>query len=267
MTKPPMVQSVTRAIRLLQALEQGPRSLSRLVDDTGLSKATAHRLLASLSFGQLVIQDPVSGEYLLGPGCFGIGDAVIRGYGGLNVLSTPVLERLRQETGETVALHLRIGVQRVCVAQLPSPQAVRYVARLGAAQPLYLGAMGKVILAFSDGDVQREILDRTTLKQVTERTVTDRAALERQLVEIRLAGFAISRGENVAGAASISVPVVGTDSVIASLSIIGPEARMGDARMEELLPLLREGAEEIRRLVARNEVPVETGQSLVEGDD
>ena len=244
-----MVQSVTRAIRLLQALERGPRSLARLVDETGLSKATAHRLLASLSFGQMVIQDPVSGEYLLGPGCFGIGDAVIRGYGGLNVLSAPVLEALRRETAETVALHVRIGVQRVCVAQLPSPQAVRYVARLGAAQALYLGAMGKVILAFSDESVQREILDRTTLRRVTDRTVTDRAELERELDQIRRAGYAISRGENVVGAASLSVPVVGTDSVIASWSIIGPENRMGDERMAELLPGLRNAADDIRQLV------------------
>ena len=55
-----LVRSVARAIDLLLALQHGTISLGRIAQKTGLSKPTAHRLLSSLSYGQLVIQDPVT---------------------------------------------------------------------------------------------------------------------------------------------------------------------------------------------------------------
>jgi len=252
MSKPQMVQSVTRAVGLLLALERGPRSLAGLVEATGLSKATAHRLLASLSFGQLVIQDPITAEYLLGPGCFGIGDAVLRGFGGLDVIANPVLERLLEETGETVALHVRIGLLRICVGQLPSPQPVRYVARVGAAQPLYVGGAGKVILAFSQEDVRKEILDRIELKPVTDSTIIDRTILDREINQIRNDGYATSHGENVVGGMSVSVPVLGEDGgIVAALSVIGPDARLSESNIDALISSLLRAADEIAALLSR----------------
>ena len=226
------VRSVARAIDLVMALEDGPRTLGTLAASSHLSKGTAHRLLATLAAAGLVIQDPATATYSLGPACFGILDAVVHGAGGLDVIAGPILSDLSQETRETVALYVRAGPQRICVAQAASPQPVKYAARLGMENPVYAGAMGKVLLAFSARREQDEILDRMPLVALTAATITDRSTLERALDQVRKQGYAESHGERSTGAAALSAPVFGADRrLVAALSILGPEDRMSEAAM------------------------------------
>jgi DNA-binding IclR family transcriptional regulator len=246
-----LVRSVVRAIDILLALQHGNVSLGRIAQRTGLSKPTAHRLLASLSHGQLVIQDPVTSEYMLGPGCLGIADAVMSGLGGLGPIARPTLEALSIDSGESSALHVRAGLQRICVEQFPSPQPVRYTARVGGSNPLHTGSMGKLLLAFSDPDDLSGILDRLPLSASTENTITDRRVLEAELNRIREVGYAVSRGEQAVGVAAMSAPVLRPDGVIlAAMSILGPNNRLTDATLEKLRPLLIDAAREITERVS-----------------
>jgi DNA-binding IclR family transcriptional regulator len=253
-----LVRSVARAIDLLLALQHGTISLGRIAQKTGLSKPTAHRLLSSLSYGQLVIQDPVTSEYMLGPGCLGIADAVMSGLGGLGPISKPTLDQLARDSHESAALHVRAGLQRICVEQAPSPQPVRYTARVGASNPLHAGAMGKVLLAFSDPGDLRDLLDRMTLAASTPATITDRRALEAELDNIRSAGYAISRGEHAVGVAALSAPVLRPDgTIIAALSILGPTERLTDSAIRKVRPTLRAAATELAdRITSTVTVPV-----------
>ena len=103
------------------------------------------------------------------------------GLGGLGPLASPTLHKLSVDTGESAALHVRAGLQRICVEQVPSPQPVRYTARVGASNPLHTGSMGKLLLAFSDPSDLGDMLDRMTLSASTEHTITDRRQLDAEL--------------------------------------------------------------------------------------
>ena len=255
-----LVRSVVRAIDILLALQHGNVSLGRIAQRTGLSKPTAHRLLASLSYGQLVVQDPVTSEYMLGPGCLAIADAVMSGLGGLGPIATKTLEHLAADSGESAALHVRAGLQRICVEQVPSPQPVRYTARVGASNPLHTGAMGKVLLAFSDAQDLSHLLDRMPLTASTDATITDRGVLEAELNKVRELGWAVSRGEQAIGVAAMSAPILRADGVVlASLSILGPNDRLTDAVLERLRPMVLAAAEEITSRVSANPAPVRVG--------
>lgn len=204
-----------------------------------------HRLLATLANRQLVIQDPATIEYMLGPACLGIADAVLRGLGGLGLLARGTLEKLAETSQETVALHVPAGTQRVCVEQIPSPQPVRCTSAIGVAKPLYTGAMGKVLTAFMHDDDRRGLFDRLVLQPVTSATVTDRSVLERQLNEVRKKGYAVSRGEQAEGVASVSASVFGANGhVAAALSILGPSTRMTEAAVTKLRVLVVDAARE-----------------------
>jgi DNA-binding IclR family transcriptional regulator len=242
------VRTVDRAIDVLLALEDGPRSLARIATRTGLAKPTTHRLLGTLSQRQLVIQDPATSEYMLGPGCLGIADAVLRGLGGLGILAQETMTALAESSQETVALYVAAGTQRVCVGQAPSPQPIRYTASVGVPKPIYTGAMGKLLLTFMNPESRREVLARTTLQQITPATVTDRSELDAELTRIRRVGYAISRGEQADGVAAISVPILApAGHLVAALSILGPSDRMTDRVMTRIRPLLVEAADEISR--------------------
>jgi DNA-binding IclR family transcriptional regulator len=124
-----------KAMAVLAAIEERPRSLAELVAATGLSRATAHRLGRALEVHGLARRD-VDGRFAIGPRL----DAVA-----LPELARPALERLAQTTGESVQLYVRRGDHRLCVAALESSNELRTIVRVGARLPLDRGSAGKVL--------------------------------------------------------------------------------------------------------------------------
>jgi DNA-binding IclR family transcriptional regulator len=249
-------RAVSRAIDVLLALEDGPQGLAAIADTTGLTKPTAHRLLATMSINQLVIQNPWTGDYMLGPGCLGIANAVLRGLGGLGLIANDVLERLAGASQETAALHVPAGIQRVCVAQVPSPQPVRFTADVGAAKPLYTGAMGKILLAFANERDRHDLLSGLTLMPMTRATITDVVELETQVDEARRRGYAVSREEQSDGVASISAPVFAASGhILAAVSVIGPSNRISDVMMARLRPMVLQAGLDISGMLGYEKSP------------
>src|SRR5580704_12716566 len=142
------VKSVERCIDVLFVLSERPMTLTEVGSKSGLSKSTALRMLGTLAYGGLVIKDPLSGTYQLGPGSLKLGHGFMNGQGGLAALAREPLHALWAQTRETVAIHVRMGRQRVCVDEIPSPHAVRYVTEVGSSAPIYIGSAGRALLAF-----------------------------------------------------------------------------------------------------------------------
>ena len=142
-----------KAMGVLAAVEDAPRSLAELVDATGLSRATAHRLARALEVHGLVRRTP-DGRFAVGPRL----DAVA-----LPELARPALEALSHATGESVQLFVRRGDRRLCVAALESPNELRTIVPVGAFLPLDRGSAGKVL----SGDAA--VLRRGWAESVAER--------------------------------------------------------------------------------------------------
>jgi len=124
-----------KAISVLDAVEAGPQSLAGLVEATGLSRATAHRLAVALEVHRLLGRDG-AGRFVLGPRLTGLD---------LPALARPALEALRDATGESVQLYVRRGDRRLCVASLESPHGLRTIVPVGMSLPLDVGSAGKVL--------------------------------------------------------------------------------------------------------------------------
>ena len=124
-----------KAVSVLDAVEAGPRTLAGLVEATGLSRATAHRLAVALEVHGLLSRDG-GGRFVLGPRLTGLD---------LPALARPALEALRDATGESAQLYVRRGDRRLCVASLESPHGLRTIVPVGAALPLDVGSAGKVL--------------------------------------------------------------------------------------------------------------------------
>lgn len=179
-----------KAFSIVDALEAGPRSLNDLVGATGLSRATAHRLAVALEVHGMVrrVDEGPSGPGSGRQGRFALGLRVLP----LAELARPALERLRDETGESVQLYVRQRDTRVCVLSLESPHGLRTIVPLGATLPLDRGSAGRVL---SGHDAGRR-------------------------------GWIESVEEREAGVASVSAPVVDEHgNVAAAVSVSGPVQR------------------------------------------
>jgi DNA-binding IclR family transcriptional regulator len=124
-----------KAVSVLDAVEAGPRTLAGLIEATGLSRATAHRLAVALEVHGLLARDG-GGRFVLGPRL----TARV-----LPALARPALEALRDTTGESAQLYVRRGERRLCVASLESPHGLRTIVLVGASLPLEVGSAGKVL--------------------------------------------------------------------------------------------------------------------------
>jgi DNA-binding IclR family transcriptional regulator len=229
----PSVQVVDRAIDLLEALQASPMSLAELCRATGISRPTASRLLSTLASRAIVIREEPSGVYAPGPNLLRLARASFDALQLLLVPAHPELERLSFETGETVALHIRSGVERVYVDEVPSQHSIRYTALVGSIAPIEAGSSGTVLIAFADPPVREELLG-----VLSAATTFERGRMQARIDRARRDGFAIDLGSRLTGASAISVPVNG-HGLLLSLSVIGPSGRLSTKALEDLVPSMR----------------------------
>jgi DNA-binding IclR family transcriptional regulator len=228
--------SIEKAIDVLFCFDL-QRPQLRLVDISqrlGLHKSTAHRLLSLLKKKGLVVVDPTTQLYSLGPALVELAWIVLRQQD-LRSLCRPYLEQLRQVTNETVSLNIRMGNRRVCIEELPSDQEVKYSQAMGLTAPLHVGAPGKALMAFLPADERERVLATLTLEPLTPETITDLDALRAELDRTRVRGYAVSIGERSPWAAAVAAPIRDrSGQTLVAVSVLGPSHRLTAKVLKEL---------------------------------
>ncbi|GAA2401491.1 IclR family transcriptional regulator [Actinomadura vinacea] len=241
-------EAAARVADVLLLFAGGPRYLgvSAISRELGISKAVVYRILQSLVSREVLATDEGAAGYRLGPAAVALGASALRRFDA-RVAATPVLRRLREETGETTTLSGLVGDERVYLDQFESPREIKMTVDLGTRFPLHAGSSGKVILAFLPAERREAVLSRP-LAALTERTVTDEAALREELAAIAAGGVAVSLGERQADAGSVAAPLIGPDGEVhGSISVCGPRYRFTPEAVDRYRALVRDAAEEIRR--------------------
>ncbi len=214
------VQVLDRAVGLLNAIAlAGSLSLSELVAATGLPRPTAHRLAVALETHGLTRRDD-DGCFRLGGRLVGWGAAASKAWP-LIEFAQPVLDRLRDRTGESTQLFVADGNRRLCVASADRVSGLRDTVPLGSSLPINRGSGGTVLRAFA-------------------------GAKGRVCDEARKRGWAESVGEREVGVASVSAPVFGQSSVLlAAISVSGPVGRLGSNPGKRLGKVVVDAAREL----------------------
>jgi DNA-binding IclR family transcriptional regulator len=239
--------SIEKAIDILFCFgpEQPQLRLTDISQRLGLHKSTAHRLLSLLRKKGLVVADPASQLYSLGPGVVELAWVVLRQQD-LRTVCRPYLERLRRATNETVSLYTRLGDQRMCIEELESGHDIKYSHTVGLTAPLHVGAPGKVLLACLPEEDLEPLLAKLPLTAITPDTLTDPEQLRAELATIRKQGYAISSGERSPGASAVAAPIRDRSGrLIAVVGILGPSQRLTPSVLKELGKQVMQVAQEI----------------------
>jgi DNA-binding IclR family transcriptional regulator len=232
-----------RTMEILNAVEEGARSFTDVVDATGLPRSTAHRLLQSMEQHGLVTYVGSQG-YRLGTRLLSLSATATRELP-LRDLVQPILERLARSTGESAQLYVRSNQRRLCAAAAQSDSELRAIVEVGSELPLTAGSAAKVFLAFGPPVLTEELIASATA--ITPKTPTGER-LERQVVAARRQGWASSAGEREPGVGSVSAPVFGPlGALIAVVSLSGPERRIGRISAKRYVPAVLDAAREIER--------------------
>ncbi len=217
-----------RALDVLLAFpdsQDGELGVTQIAGMLGLEKSRVHRFLTALVNKGLVVRNPNNHRYALGPRTLALAQAALRQMDVVDV-ALPYLEQLRDASGETAGLAMRVGNSRVHLVQRESHNELRHRFDIGAPLPLIAGSFGKVLLAASDlpGD---ELL-------VGEQG----EALRKELDEVRRCGFAESYGERVPGTHSLAAPVRRSGHAAVAIGVSGPATRFTEERGKTFIPKL-----------------------------
>lgn len=236
-----------RALDILLCFAKSPRelSLSEISREVHLHKSTTHRLLLSLQNKGFVRRQQGSDKYILGWSVLELlGNVYLSDE--LTTLALPEMTKLRDLTDETISLYIRSGIERIRIQAVESNEPIRNVVAIGKTYPLYVGASGKVLLAFADEAVVEEVFNREQLPPDFARE-----ELRLQLDKIRSDGYAVSIQERDAGAAAMAAPVFGRNrECIAAISVSGPVSRFTPDKMQQHVDAMMMSAQWLTKMLS-----------------
>jgi DNA-binding IclR family transcriptional regulator len=143
-------QLIGRAALLLRLIANANHQGARLVDLTlhsGLERPTVRRILQGLIEEGLVRQQDSDHRYFLGVFTYELGLAAARGIA-MPSIAAASLDRIARETGDTVYLVQRSGLDSVCIDRREGDFPVKVLTiDVGARRPLGAAAGGLALLA------------------------------------------------------------------------------------------------------------------------
>ena len=242
---PEFMSSLARGLAVMRCVAESgrPVTIADVSRRVGLSRAAVRRCLHTLNLLGYVGQDERG--YVVRRQALSLGHP----YLSLNALAAraqPVLNRLRDQLGESCSLGMMEEDQLLYVARAETARIMSIGLRVGSRIPLYPTSMGRVLLAACPREAQDAYLARTELRPLTAKTVTDRAALLKIFRQVATQGFAILDEELEIGVRSVAVPVKARNGVVAAMNVGMSTARVSlRALRERILPALREAADEL----------------------
>jgi IclR family pca regulon transcriptional regulator len=224
------VQSLERGIAVLRSFdaEHAQQTLSEVAKRTGLTRATARRLLLTLT--DLGYASTDGRDFSLTPAVLSIGYAYLSSLN-LQQIGQPYLEALSTKVHESSSISVLDGADVVYVARVPTTRIMTISLGLGTHLPAHCTSMGRVLLSeLPPDEVRRRV--GTTIEPRTEHTVTDLESLEKELAKVREQGWALVDQELEIGLRSIAAPL--RDSSGRTIASINVSTHAGRTTLDEI---------------------------------
>ena len=166
----PGTRAVQRVLSLLRVFSQGKSrlSLTELSEATGLSKATAHRMLSTLEREGFLVRASESSEFQLGPEMIVLGARALEAVD-LRSVARPELRRLAETTGADASLEALVGNEVLILDEERGRGLMGLTSEVGTRWPAHATATGKVLLAYATEPLTEP---EGGLAAVTSRTIT-----------------------------------------------------------------------------------------------
>jgi len=237
-----VVNSVLKACQLLETFseERPALTLSELAGSAGLSKTTAHRLLATLVRAGWLARGP-EGTYKISMKVFNIGAVAVTGFS-LRDEARPFLLALAEEFGDTAYLMVPADTGAVCIDLVEGTSAltVKKIS-VGSVLPYHTAAGPMTMLANSPPLQDRWLA--APLQRFTPDTITDAQTLRNELTKIASEGYTVSDQDYLEGVGAVAAPVFGAASeVVGTVSLGGPAHHFRGARLVSVISAVREAA-------------------------
>jgi DNA-binding IclR family transcriptional regulator len=180
--------SVERTVQILDFLTTHPGrgfTLSELSRRLGISIATAHGIVTTLTERALLLRSPETNEYRLGPALVPMGTVAERGFPALTHARREA-ERLAEEFDAECVIVMAVGHELLIVGRAGIPGPLSITSHEGQRHPL-APPLGSIVIAWTSDRAVEAWLDRLGPELTDPEREHYRAAVE----SIRRRGYAV----------------------------------------------------------------------------
>lgn len=243
-----VVQRVGSLLRQISLARETGARLSDLVESTGLTKPTVHRLLSALAVEGLLDQDDETGRWFLGPEMYVMGTAAASRFP-IEEIAHPSLVRLAAATGESAFLSMRRGNETICLLREEGSFPIRsFVLTEGTRFPLGIGSAGLAILAHLDEAEREDALARLDLRGQRWGVKQSIPAIRQTIADAQRLGYIVNPGRIVEGSWGMAAAIFDRGNrPMWALTLTGIETRFQPDRQPELGRLLLLEAHRVSR--------------------
>jgi len=239
---------IEKALKLIEQVSGGNQTLAGLVQDSGLSRSTAHRLLATLvSHGYLSYSQK---RYELGFRFLEMGEKKKRSLAFVDRLR-PALHEYAQQIGDTIHLAILDGTDIILVERAPGNRELQIRSHVGQRAPAFRTAVGKALIGRRPANTWNAFLQDLPLNY-PRRPADIRADFE----TAKKRRFAMDYDEVSLGTCGIASSFKVSPSLDAAVSINGATVYFPPERMQELSSVIVRIAAQLAEII---EAPEDTG--------
>ena len=247
------LQSLERGLAVLRAFTPDTPALtiSEVADRTGLTRATARRILLTLT--DLGYVDSERRAFTLNSSVLDLAKP-FAGHHDRWSFARPYLESLTERTGESASIAVLDDTEILYVARSQTRRLMTLAVAVGSRLPAHPTSKGRVLLAFLPEPELEAYFARRAMARYTEKTVVDESELRGILDDVRREGFAVVDQQLEEGLSSVAAPITdGSGRVTAALSVCAHAGRVDPATLRaDFLPLVIETARRVSALTARH---------------
>ena len=230
--------TLAKGLKILSFLgsEVSPQSLRQVMLKLGMTKPTAHRLLATLVDHGMVRFDSSDNTYRLGMRLFELSRQVWQDFDLRGSASTE-MQKLQAEAGETITLAILTPEGGVYIDELQSNHHIREQSRIGQRVSKWSSAIGKALISGLSYD-ERALLQKAERAEILSLgQYKDLSALNRHLDLVNARGYAVDIDEDVSGISSVAAPIVDHRGItIAAIGLSGSSQRLNRDALHRLGP-------------------------------
>jgi IclR family pca regulon transcriptional regulator len=206
-------------------------SLSQAAEATGVSRATARRILRTLA--ELGYVEQTGRQFSLSAGILKLGFAYLATQNWIDKAS-PLMRQLSEQFQESCSAGILQDTEIVYVARFPAGRIMSVSLAVGTRLPAFHTALGRAQLGFLDDAELWRRLRSLNLAPYTPSTITDVQALYDRVREDRAQGFSIIDEELERGLRAIAVPIVDRNrQAVAALNLSTHSTRTTRNEMRE----------------------------------
>lgn len=242
------IQVIDKTIDILNLFMEvrEPLGISEISKKLSIYKSSVHRILNTLKGRGFIIQNEDTKKYWLGNKFYTLG-MLYKNKLKIENYVNRYMKELANKFKETVHLAIFDELDYCNIISIDKIEAGHRLSMTpppGSRSPTHASALGKSMLAYSDSEIKKTVLN-SKLEKYTENTIVDKNELKKELKLIKKQGFAFDDEELEPGLNCIASPILDDSrEAIASISVSGPKGRIVE-RKPEIIKKLKSTINEI----------------------